>query len=1041
MAGKVETNIQVNIKSDFNDLKRMEAELKNIESIIGGIKPPEHLVNGMFRTREEMDKAVTKALELREEIKQYGRVIENIDASDLFGDLFKTEDIAESTKEINTQLEELGDNANKTSINTNGLLGALTNIASTGKISASSVNSLASSLGVASSKILPLIAVITTLAEALKMFKKSYDDMIQDLNKFGGNIFNGITDGIDWTVDALQDFCNLMEEACEKVQEFNEIGMEAQQGYFMLYNYLGEAGEEVVNFTNNLEGLYNLDASKLVGASRGILGMVSNMSLASEEASELTKAFIVFGQELSAFSGYNFEEVVGQLESAINLGSISVKSPLVRALDLKKEDVEAFRELNSVEERAQFLLSRGEKVRGTYERWLKTSAGKVEGLVGSIEVLNTTIGKITTGLLGQLAPALTMIVTLINNLISGFAELIHIDLTDIEENQGNTAKENEKIANSFTAIGEEAEKAKRKTAGFDDVIQITDSKTSDNNNYSSIDFSDFDLDTWLGDIKDANAELTKFREYLEDLFKNGHYEQAGKVIGDVITEWLDKIPWEGLQDKLYDTAELFSKFFNSLASNNVLGYKIGDTLAEIINTGIVGLESLGENLDFTSIGEFLSASWNGFWEGLKTDDLANTVMTWFIGLFETINGFLSGNPFENTGSTLADLINAFFFGGTNSVTGEETLGLTSERMDEIVNGIIGFINGIFNGIDTFLAEADLEGIKEKLKELITKLMTSFAENSGDWGNTLNNLITTILDTAVELITHADSNGLKEGISNFLETLDLHEILMNYMQLKFQLWFIPFRTKVIAYVGTLGNSIVDTVTQLGQLLEGLVVLIGVGILKGIEWLLQQVFKASDSFRTWLEGLGTTIGNGVGTFIGNIISIIINGIVNINTSVRNGLNNIWENISNIFENIWNTVTGWIKDIRDAIDGMFDGFSDLELNINTPFGNVGIDPSQWEIPFATGGIVNRATHALIGEAGREAVLPLENNTGWMDELASALVSKMNTNNNTGNNSITIDMSGYSKNFYTRAEMLEFGKQVVDALKLYGVNVAAIY
>lgn len=43
-----------------------------------------------------------------------------------------------------------------------------------------------------------------------------------------------------------------------------------------------------------------------------------------------------------------------------------------------------------------------------------------------------------------------------------------------------------------------------------------------------------------------------------------------------------------------------------------------------------------------------------------------------------------------------------------------------------------------------------------------------------------------------------------------------------------------------------------------------------------------------------------------------------------------------------------------------------------------------------FATGGIVTSPTYALIGEAGSEAVMPLERNTGWIDQLASKLNSK---------------------------------------------------
>ena len=46
--------------------------------------------------------------------------------------------------------------------------------------------------------------------------------------------------------------------------------------------------------------------------------------------------------------------------------------------------------------------------------------------------------------------------------------------------------------------------------------------------------------------------------------------------------------------------------------------------------------------------------------------------------------------------------------------------------------------------------------------------------------------------------------------------------------------------------------------------------------------------------------------------------------------------------------------------------------------------------QIPLlATGGITTGATLAMIGESGKEAVLPLEKNTGWMDTLAEKINS----------------------------------------------------
>ena len=44
------------------------------------------------------------------------------------------------------------------------------------------------------------------------------------------------------------------------------------------------------------------------------------------------------------------------------------------------------------------------------------------------------------------------------------------------------------------------------------------------------------------------------------------------------------------------------------------------------------------------------------------------------------------------------------------------------------------------------------------------------------------------------------------------------------------------------------------------------------------------------------------------------------------------------------------------------------------------------------AKGGIVDRATLAEVGENGREAIIPLENNKGWIKELANELKTSLN-------------------------------------------------
>ena len=94
--------------------------------------------------------------------------------------------------------------------------------------------------------------------------------------------------------------------------------------------------------------------------------------------------------------------------------------------------------------------------------------------------------------------------------------------------------------------------------------------------------------------------------------------------------------------------------------------------------------------------------------------------------------------------------------------------------------------------------------------------------------------------------------------------------------------------------------------------------------------------------------------------------------------------------MFENMVNRVI-------NGINSLISGFNSIGFDLPDFLGGGSWHPNIPTIPtvslprLANGGITTGRTLAEIGEAGREAVLPLENNTGWMDDLASKLASKM--------------------------------------------------
>ena len=123
--------------------------------------------------------------------------------------------------------------------------------------------------------------------------------------------------------------------------------------------------------------------------------------------------------------------------------------------------------------------------------------------------------------------------------------------------------------------------------------------------------------------------------------------------------------------------------------------------------------------------------------------------------------------------------------------------------------------------------------------------------------------------------------------------------------------------------------------------------------------------------------------------------------------------WKDCKNAFKDVGEWFAGVGKKAGEAISSAFKTvlnwiLDKIEKTVNAPFKMIngaidilnavpGVSISKLkliDIPqLATGGITTGATMAMIGERGREAVLPLENNTGWMDTLADRIAARNNT------------------------------------------------
>lgn len=149
----------------------------------------------------------------------------------------------------------------------------------------------------------------------------------------------------------------------------------------------------------------------------------------------------------------------------------------------------------------------------------------------------------------------------------------------------------------------------------------------------------------------------------------------------------------------------------------------------------------------------------------------------------------------------------------------------------------------------------------------------------------------------------------------------------------------------------------------------------------------------------------------TFMKDLPSNLKNGLdphqyESTGTKIKKWFTNLWDAIKKVFSDVGkvvaDAVSGAVKKAVNAVLStavkVINGFISA---INFAIGIINAIPgvnisklSKLSVPaLAKGGIVDSATLALVGERGKEAVLPLENNTGWMDSLADKLSERSNT------------------------------------------------
>lgn len=331
-------------------------------------------------------------------------------------------------------------------------------------------------------------------------------------------------------------------------------------------------------------------------------------------------------------------------------------------------------------------------------------------------------------------------------------------------------------------------------------------------------------------------------------------------------------------------------------------------------------------------------------------------------------------------------------------------------------------------IEANKATADLTLSQASLGDKIEPIQTAVKDGFGK-----------ILDKILELTDTVDfsafADKVSDGFDNFIN--DVLPKVVNGFQ-----WIIDNKEVIGALAGVIGTVAV----ALGVLNTVLAIQSAIMAANPTTWIIMAIVAAIAALiaiivlcvKHWdkIKEAGQKAGNAIKEAF---------------SKAADSIKNVWNSIPEFFSGIWKKIKEKVSSVGtktgEAIGGAFKkainsviatvekGINFIPNAVNKMVGKinqlpgVSISPIQTvSLPrLAKGGVVKRATTAMIGEDGAEAVIPLERNRKWIREVAKEFLAQQKQ----GENVVINQTNNYSQ-AHSRYELWKSEKATVSAVKL---------
>lgn len=288
--------------------------------------------------------------------------------------------------------------------------------------------------------------------------------------------------------------------------------------------------------------------------------------------------------------------------------------------------------------------------------------------------------------------------------------------------------------------------------------------------------------------------VSDFAQKIKDAWAKADFTEIGTILGEKLRNALDKIPWDGIQESARRTGKSIGTLITGFVEVPNLGFKIGSSIGEGVNTGIDLANSFLDNTKWSSVGDFIGRGLNGLIDTIDWQGFGHMFAAKGNAFFDTFGEAARTFHWNDFGMDLADGLNQwisdFNWAENGARLGDVAIGLLSgiksflETTDwqSLGNGIADFIGGIdwsgvadqlFEGIGAALGGllAFLRGLVEDAWDDVVKWWKDTAFEDGKF--TMEGLLNGIWEKLKDIGTWIKEHIFQPFIDGFKNAFGIH----------------------------------------------------------------------------------------------------------------------------------------------------------------------------------------------------------------------------------------------------------------------------